>query len=63
MNFTVGQTVRYLFLWPFFDMIGAPISILCLFMRITWKPIPHHVVANGDALVKTQHQNQTSHLK
>ena len=63
MNFTVGQTVRYLFLWPFFDMIGAPISILCLFMRITWKPIPHHVVANGDTLVKTQHQNQTSHLK
>ena len=61
MNFTIGQTIRYLFLWPFFDMIGVPISIVCLFMHVTWKPIPHHVVANGDVLVQSQHQNQSSH--
>lgn len=60
MNFSVTQTIRYLFLWPLFDMAGVPISILCLCMHVGWKPIPHHVVANGNVLLQSQHQNQMS---
>ena len=54
VHFSLGQAIGYAFLWPLFDMLGVPISILCLFMRVGWKPIPHHVVADADALVKEE---------
>ena len=36
-----GRLVFYTLLWPYFDLIGLPISIASLFMRVRWKPIRH----------------------
>ena len=36
-----GRLVLYTLLWPYFDLIGLPISIASLFMRVKWKPIRH----------------------
>jgi cellulose synthase/poly-beta-1,6-N-acetylglucosamine synthase-like glycosyltransferase len=54
IHFSVPQAIGYVFLWPIYDMLGVPISVICLFMRVGWKPIPHHVVADADALVKEE---------
>lgn len=50
------QAVFYLFLWPLYDMLSLPISVICLFMKVGWKPIPHHVVADADQMVKEEQQ-------
>jgi cellulose synthase/poly-beta-1,6-N-acetylglucosamine synthase-like glycosyltransferase len=54
IHFNFGQALGYAFLWPLYDMLGVPISILCLFMRVGWKPIPHHVVADANSLVEEE---------
>ena len=36
-----GKLVFYTLLWPFFDLIGLPIAIASLFLRVKWKPIRH----------------------
>lgn len=32
----------YIFTWPIFDIIGRYTIYAALFMKVTWKPIPHH---------------------
>ncbi len=39
------------FLFPLYDMSGIPLNIICLFMRVTWKPIPHKVVKEAKELI------------
>lgn len=58
VHFTFAEACAYVFLWPFYDMIGTPVSIVSLFMRVTWKPIPHHVVKNGEELMDVHHKNK-----
>lgn len=36
-----AKLIPYIFLWGFFDLFSIPISILCLFVRVKWKKIPH----------------------
>ena len=36
-----GRLICYTLLWPYFDLIGLPVSIASLFMRVRWKPIRH----------------------
>ena len=36
-----GKLFFYILLWPYFDLIGPPIAIASLFMRVKWKPIRH----------------------
>lgn len=36
-----GRLIFYTLLWPYFDLIGLPIAIASLFMRVRWKPIRH----------------------
>ena len=36
-----GRLILYTLLWPYFDLIGLPIAIASLFMRVKWKPIRH----------------------
>lgn len=31
----------YILLFPWFDLIALPLSVISLFMRVKWKPIPH----------------------
>ena len=38
---TTGRLIFYALLWPCFDLIGPPIAIASLFMRVRWKPIRH----------------------
>lgn len=35
------KLVFYTLTWPYFDLIGLPISIVSLLMRVKWKPIRH----------------------
>ena len=58
VHFTFWEAFGYIFLWPFYDMIGTPISIACLFMHVTWKPVPHHVIKNGDELMEVQRKKE-----
>ncbi len=51
VHFTWWQAVLITFVWPFYDISGIFINIACLFMKVTWKPIPHKVVADPNALV------------
>ncbi len=36
-----GKLILYVFTFPLFDIIGLPISVVSLFMRVKWKPIKH----------------------
>lgn len=35
------KKVLYVFTWPIFDIIGRYTTYLALFVKVTWKPIPH----------------------
>ena len=38
---TAGKLAAYVLAFPWFDLVGLPISIASLFMRVKWKPIRH----------------------
>ncbi len=40
----------YTFLFPWFDMVGAPLSIMALFSTSQWKPIKHDAAISIDQL-------------
>lgn len=44
----------YTFLFPWFDMIGSPLSIMALFSTSKWKPIKHDEVISIDQLTKSK---------
>lgn len=54
VHFTWWQAILISFVWPFYDISGNFITIASLFMKVTWKPIPHKVVADPKALVKEE---------
>jgi len=35
------KKVWYIFIWPVFDLIGVISTYIALFVKVTWKPIPH----------------------
>lgn len=35
------QKIKYILLWPTFDMIGRITNFIALFKKVTWKEIPH----------------------
>ena len=35
------KKILYVFTWPIFDIIGRYTTYLALFVKVTWKPIPH----------------------
>ena len=35
------KKVLYVFTWPIFDIIGRYTTYVALFVKVTWKPIPH----------------------
>ncbi len=46
------RLILYILTYPFFDLIGLPISIVSLFMRVKWKPIKHDEDIKVDELVE-----------
>ncbi len=40
-KFNIFKKLWYCFTWPLFDIIGTVTMYLALFMKVTWKPIPH----------------------
>ena len=54
VHFKVWQAILINFVWPFYDISGIVLNVVCLFMRVTWKPIPHKVVADGNSLYQTE---------
>ncbi len=45
------KLILYVFTYPLFDLIGLPISIASLFMRVKWKPIKHDEAIKVEELV------------
>lgn len=45
-----GKKIGYYFLFPFFDVLGLPFTIVALFTRAEWKPIVHDVDYEIDVL-------------
>ena len=54
VHFNLFEAIIYLFVWPFYDMIGILLNIMALFMRVTWKPIPHQSIASGSELYEAE---------
>ena len=54
IHFKVFEAIIYLFVWPFYDMIGILLNIFCLFVPVTWKPIPHESIASGAELYEAE---------
>ncbi len=45
------KLLLYVFTFPLFDLIGLPISIVSLFMRVKWKPIKHDEAIRVEDLI------------
>ncbi len=44
INCPTKKLVFYVLIWPWFDVLNGPITLACLFMHISWKPIKHDAV-------------------
>jgi hypothetical protein len=53
---TEWKKILYLFSFPLFIATYIPISIVALFKKVEWKPIPHTVVKTIDDLSMTQYK-------
>jgi len=36
-----SKKILYMFTWPIFDIIGRYTTYIALFVKVTWKPVPH----------------------
>ena len=48
------KLVFYTFLFPWFDLIGGPLSIMALFSTTQWKPIKHDAAISIDQLMGSE---------
>lgn len=54
------KKISYIFFWGFYDLVSIPISILCLFMKVSWKTIPHNDETTMDELEKAKELKKNS---
>lgn len=50
VHLTWYQSLIYLFLYPISGIVGTYLDFIAVFIPITWKAIPHHVVADAGEL-------------
>jgi hypothetical protein len=50
VHLTWYQSLIYLFLYPISGIIGTYLDFIAIFIPVTWKAIPHHVVADAGEL-------------
>ena len=51
------KKVLYTLTWPTFDIIGRYSTYAALFMKVTWKPIPHDSKVTIDDINKDKEKN------
>ncbi len=49
---STGKLILYVFTFPLFDLVGLPISLVSLCMRVKWKPIKHDEAIRVEDLVR-----------
>lgn len=54
------KKVLYTLTWPTFDIIGRYSTYAALFMKVTWKPIPHDSKVNIDDIHNNKEKNSNS---
>lgn len=47
---SLPKALLYLLVWPWYDLISIPISLISLFFKVTWKEIPHNDARNIEIL-------------
>ena len=47
---SLWKKILYCFTWPIFDIIGRYTTYIALFVKVTWKPIPHNSKVTIDDL-------------
>ena len=52
------KLVLYTFLFPWFDLIGGPLSIMALFSTTQWKPIKHDAAISIDQLMNKEDEEK-----
>ena len=52
-----GKKVLFTFTWPIFDIIGRYSTYAALFMKVTWKPIPHDSKVTIDDINKDKEKS------
>lgn len=60
IHVNVAQAILYLFIWPWFDIAGIPISLISLFINVKWKQIPHTDTKDIDTLVKEEQAKENN---
>jgi len=56
-NISFGKKVLFTFTWPIFDIIGRYSTYAALFMKVTWKPIPHDSKVTIDDINKDKEKS------
>ena len=54
------KKVLYTLTWPTFDIIGRYSTYAALFMKVTWKPIPHDSKVTIDDIHNNKEKNSNS---
>ncbi len=49
---SLPRLIWYVLAFPWFDLVGLPIAIVSLFMRVKWKPIKHDEAIRVEELVE-----------
>jgi len=53
---SLPKALFYTLLWPLYDLISIPISIVSLFMKVKWKQIPHNDQRDIETIIKEQEE-------
>lgn len=59
-NISFMKKVLYTLTWPTFDIIGRYSTYAALFMKVTWKPIPHDSKVTIDDIHNNKEKNSNS---
>lgn len=57
-HLSVPKTIIYIFLFPIYQLINLPISAAAAFMKVQWKHIDHHYVADPKDLEAEEAERQ-----
>ncbi len=59
---STSRLVWYTLVFPWFDLLGLPISIVSLFMKVKWKPIRHDKAVRIDELAPKEEEKEAERI-
>ncbi len=62
-HLNIAKTFAYLLLFPLYNVVSLPINAVAVFMKVEWKAIEHHYVADPKDLVKEEEEKAQPHQK